>query len=304
MGVQPKKRSNQIAVLALVVTALLLLLSRLTISWDLYKEISLTGVSQKDGAEPKAAEPKSKVAVILETRPLENLLPLILHFSSVLGPQWPIHIFTSPLNAMSLQLSAAFNRLLHAKQIQLRDLPHGLLPDFPIHEPNQRSGLLTQSWFWEQLDPAEHVLMFTSGSMVCGKADKTLDDFLEYDFIGAPMGEFLGAEKGMYGGLSLRNRGRRLEIVRNSNWEDDGSAKDNRKDSWFWKKLKTFPLLEDASRKANLPTAEMARRFSVGPVWEDEPFGYEMVHSWHEDQMNDVLKWCTEYVISMLNMTS
>lgn len=148
--------------------------------------------------------------------------------------------------------------------------------------------------------------------MICAKAEKTLDDFLEYDFIGAPMGDKLGADKGVNGGLSLRNRERMLEIVKNSNWEDekkggrepDGRAKDNREDAWFWKKLKTFPLLGDGTTKANLPDAETAMRFAVGPVWEDEPFGYELVHVWHEDRMDDVLRWCPEYVISMFNMTS
>lgn len=155
--------------------------------------------------------------------------------------------------------------------------------------------------------------MFTSDSMICAKAEKTLDDFLEYDFIGAPMGEKLGAETGVSGGLSLRNRERMLEIVKNSNWEDekkgeredDGRMKDNSEDRWFWKKLKTFPLLEDPSRKANLPSAEEARRFAVGPTgeWEDEPFGYELVHV-REERMDDVLRWCPEYVVSMFNMTS
>lgn len=148
--------------------------------------------------------------------------------------------------------------------------------------------------------------------MICAKAEKTLDDFLDFDFIGAPMGEKLGAETGVSGGLSLRNRARMAEIVANSNWEDekgeredDGRFKENGEERWFWKKLKTFPLLEDPSKAANLPTAEDARSFAVGPVgeWEDEPFGYELVHV-REEGMDDVLRWCPEYVISMFNVTS
>ncbi|PMD58085.1 uncharacterized protein K444DRAFT_631145 [Hyaloscypha bicolor E] len=42
-----------------------------------------------------ATKPK-KMAAVLETRPLSHLLPLILHFSSVLCPEWPIYVFMSP----------------------------------------------------------------------------------------------------------------------------------------------------------------------------------------------------------------
>ena len=136
---------------------------------------------------------------------------------------------------------------------------------------------------------------------------------MEFDFIGAPTGEKLGVEMGVSGGLSLRNRARMEEIVKNSNWEDekmgemaeDGRLKGNEEDKWFWKKLKTYPLLEDPGRKANLPSAEEARTFAVGPVgeWGDGPFGYESVHV-REERMDDVLKWCPEYVISMFNMAS
>ena len=147
--------------------------------------------------------------------------------------------------------------------------------------------------------------------MICAKAEKTLDDFLDYDFIGAPMGKKLGAETGVGGGLSLRNRRRMLEIVRNANWEDekkgerehDGSMKENREEVWFWRKLKTFPLLEDPGRKATLPDFETARAFAVGPVRGEEPMAFDLVHV-HEDMMDEVLRWCPEYVISMFNMTS
>jgi hypothetical protein len=296
MVLQAKNKNYHLALLALVLTCNLLFLSRLTASWDLYKEVSFLHQTQ----EPNQV-PTNKVAVILETRALEKLVPLILHFSSVLGPEWPIHIFTSPLNAMAFQLSPSFNRLLNSGGIQVQELPAGVPADYPFQEPYFRSVFMTQSWLWEQLAPAEHVFMFTSDSMICAKAERTLDDFLEYDFIGAPMGKKLGAEMGVSGGLSLRNRKRMLEIVQNSNWgdekkgerENDGRVKDSREDVWFWKKLKMFPLLEDPARKANLPDAEIARRFAVGPVWEDEPFGYELVHV-HEERMDDVLRWCPE----------
>lgn len=38
----------------------------------------------------------NKVATIIDNQPLDILVPLILHFSAVLGPEWPIIVFTGP----------------------------------------------------------------------------------------------------------------------------------------------------------------------------------------------------------------
>jgi len=311
MGLQAKKKNNHLAILALVITTVLLLFTRLTTSSDLYNEEPF--LHQDDASEPNPPASTAKnVAVIMDTRPLEKLVPLILHFSTVLGPQWPIHIFTSPLNEKAFSQSPSFVRQLNTGNLHFRELPEGMPGDFQFHEPYFRSEFMTQSWLWESLAPAEYVFMFTADSMICSKSEKNLEDFFGYDFLGAPASEKLGAEQGVSGGLSLRNRQRMLDIAKNSNWEDekkgerepDGRVKANREDAWFWKKLKLFPVFGDGTVKSNLPNAETARRFSVGPVWEDEPFGYELVHVWNEERMDDVLKYCPEYVISMFNMTS
>ena len=293
MGIQTKNKSNYLAVLALAITTILLLFTRLMTSWDLYNDVSFL---QHDDTKTPGDVPVStakNVAVILDTRPLEKLVPLILHFSSVLGPQWPIHIFTSPLNEKAFSQSPAFVRQLNAGNMRFRELPEGVPPDFQFHEPQLRSEFMTQTWLWEILAPAEYAFMFTAESMVCSKSDKTLEDFFGYDFIGAPASEKLGSEKGVSGGLSLRNRERMLEVSKNLNWKDekkgnrepDGRSKANREDEWFWKKLKLFPVLGDGTIKSNLPTADIARKFSVGQLWENEPFGYELVHVWNDDKM-------------------
>ncbi|KAG0652143.1 hypothetical protein D0Z07_1308 [Hyphodiscus hymeniophilus] len=248
LGPDAKKKTNHLALLALVLTCTLLFLSHLTRPWQLYEEVPF--LAQDEELQDAPAAPTNKVAVILETRPLGNLVPLILHFSSILGPEWPIHIFTSPLNAMAFQLCPSFNRLLNSGGVHLQALPPGVPEDYPFHEPYSRSVFLTQSWLWERLEPAEHVFFFTSNSMICAKAEKTLDDFLEYDFIGAPMGRKLGAEVGE--GESAEFRGGK----------------------------------------------EVCCWFALG----EEPFGYELVQV-ADEKMDDVLRWCPEYVISMFNMT-
>jgi hypothetical protein len=305
INLSQKKKDSHLLLLALGITTLLLFFARLAISRDFRSQLLLP-------TPQKTVPPPKNAAVILDTRPLEKLVPLILHFATVLGPQWPIHIFTSPINEKAFTQSPSFVRQLNAGNIIFHDLAPGMPSDFPFHEPGFRAQFMTQKWLWEILAPAEYVFTFTAESMVCSKSDKSLEGFLDWDMIGAPMGTKLGAESGVMGGLSIRNRQRMLEIVRNGRWEaekkggreNDGRAKVVREEEWFWKKLKLFPVSGDGTERSKLPSAEAAGRFAVGPVWVDEPFGFESVHVWQEDAMDRVLRWCPEYVISMFNMTS
>jgi Protein of unknown function (DUF5672) len=154
-----------------------------------------------------------KVAVIIENRPSHNLIPLILHFSSVLGPSWPILLFTS-LSSSNLSDSAPFNEGLSNGQFRIRSLPR----DIQLTNHKAVSSFLTKPWVWEQLAPADHILLFQADSIICANAQQHVDDYLQYDMIGAPIAD--GAGQGYHGGLSLRNRKKMLQIVRKNNWEE------------------------------------------------------------------------------------
>ncbi|PVH89036.1 hypothetical protein DL98DRAFT_508872 [Cadophora sp. DSE1049] len=239
------------------------------------------------------------VAAIIEDRPLSNLAPLLLHFSSVLGPTWPIVLFTSE-NTL-LNQSIPFQRAVNEGRISLRSLPSD------IHFESHRavSELLTIPWFWEQLAPAGHVLLFQADSILCANSDKRVDDFLEYDFVGAPIEVptqgINGHGEGLNGGLSLRNRTMILDIVTKSSWKtemDDGTISQEGcvtkkpclkfEDQWFYHKMKEIP-------GSRLPTKEVAATFAVETVWYDRPLGYHQVERWNADKMDRVATWCPEY---------
>ncbi len=65
----------------------------------------------------------TKIATIIESRPLANLVPLILAFHAVLGPRWPMRIFHTAQNALLLQQSAHIQRLVDKGQADLQMLP-------------------------------------------------------------------------------------------------------------------------------------------------------------------------------------
>lgn len=254
---------------------------------------------------PSKPTPPSNVAAIIEDRPLSNLAPLLLHFSSILGPGWPIVLFTPEGKEPN---SPAFRRAVDDGRISIRRLPEDL--QFGKHQAV--SEFLTLPWFWEQLAPAGHVLMFQADSIVCTSANIRVDDFLEYDFVGAPIDVPKdppnGHGEGYNGGFSLRNRTMILDIVNKFSWQaekDAGTISQapcvtqepclKFEDQWFYHKMKEIP-------GARLPTKEVASTFAVETVWYDTPLGYHQVERWNSDRMDEVARWCPEYALATTDL--
>ncbi|KAH7336072.1 hypothetical protein BKA65DRAFT_527027 [Rhexocercosporidium sp. MPI-PUGE-AT-0058] len=208
----------------------------LLLIWSLYYSFPNTSAVWSSQFSPLfSSKPHTftNVATIIEDRPLSNLAPLLLHFSSVLGPTWPIVLFTSENNLLNQSIS--FQRAVSEGRISIRSLP------LDVHFENHRavSELLTAPWLWKQLAPAGHVLLFQADSILCANSDKRVDDYLQYDFVGAPIevpaqGDD-GHGEGFNGGLSLRNRTMILDIVTKSSWKteiNDGTISQEA-DPWF-----------------------------------------------------------------------
>lgn len=130
--------------------------------------------------------------------------------------------------------------------------------NFTKHEPV--SAFLAPPWLWEHLAPATHILLFQADSMLCANSPRKVDDFLYYDFIGAPF----KTEKGFNynGGLSIRTREKMLDIARRYTREPLSRYED----TWFWERLRELPLKPNGKPGANLPTLETASQFSVETI--------------------------------------
>ncbi|KAI9641987.1 hypothetical protein NHQ30_009857 [Ciborinia camelliae] len=208
-----------------------------------------------------------KVAVIVETRRSGNIIPLILHFSAVLGPTWPLIIYTSAENFGSFSTSAALLRHQAFGRIVVRSLPPGTW----FYNWDSVSLFLTTKWLWEDLAPAEHILLFQTDSILCANAARSVDDFLEYDLIGAPIEEKFG--KGYNGGLSMRSRSIILRVLEEWNYSDDKSPAE---DQWFYSRFKDLQdreIAEGIEDGINLPSMEIARTFAVETIDHPHPLG-------------------------------
>jgi hypothetical protein len=136
------RKQQLLSAAALAITFMLLFVARLATSYDQYPATSvhLDLDSPQDESienpnaifhepEPPPAAPQvsstskttthdsDKIAVILESRPLPHLVPLLLHFSTVLGPDWPIQVFTSPTTKSKLLKTPSLKRLVTAGKL-------------------------------------------------------------------------------------------------------------------------------------------------------------------------------------------
>ena len=80
-------------------------------------------------AQQQPLSARNGVAVIIETSVTPRLIPVSLHFASVLGPAWPVIIYTLKAN-WRMPASVAFRRALETGAIEIRYLsPDLTFPD-------------------------------------------------------------------------------------------------------------------------------------------------------------------------------
>lgn len=175
-------------------------------------------------------------AVIIETRPIPNLQDIIEGHLRFLPKGWGLKVFDKvKINSMS-----DYNRLLTSKD------------------------------FWYRL-PFDKVLIFQSDSMLLRNG---IEDFLEYDFCGAPL--YHVDFPAMNGGLSLRSRKMMLKVI--SKFKYTGGNED----MYHCNGIKALC--------GKLPTKEVAQLFSVETIFNYGSLGVHSIDKWHTpEQCNLIL---------------
>jgi hypothetical protein len=151
-------------------------------------------------------------AVTVVHEPCSTLAFTLTNFAGNLGPDWPILVLYTPA-AESAVVDNKIVRYL-SRYGSLTTLPLsalGIPGVLNLASVAQYSRLLTHPDFWLALH-AEKALIFQVDSVLCSGSTSTIDDFLAYDYIGAPWihaGDIVGN-----GGLSLRSVDKMLYIAR------------------------------------------------------------------------------------------
>lgn len=109
--------------------------SDLNTSW--HKQISkehlatdnngLTGVST-----PLGILDRTRVAVLIEDRPLPYLIPLLLHFISVVPPEWSFRFMGSQDSIKMMESNPIVRRYIEAKKLFLDLIPYHIVPNVNV----------------------------------------------------------------------------------------------------------------------------------------------------------------------------
>lgn len=200
----------------------------------------------------------NKFCVIVEPRIHPNLILVIKNFMYLLqNKKWGLIIFHSSKNINYL------NTNLHGiKNIIFNNITEDNL------NVEQYNKLLYSTKFWNilQLYNCKHALIFQTDTLLL---NDNIDDFIKYDYIGAPWSKKLEWKKDIFenidignGGLSLRNVDtmiKILEIYPNNymmRFNEDGYF------SYFCVK-----------EKYNIPSIEVAMKFSIETIYYENPCG-------------------------------
>lgn len=171
------------------------------------------------------------------------ILPLLLHMISVLPPRWTFRFIGSEASIALLHDSASVSHFLKNGKVKTTLMP----PGSNIAGQEAVSAFMTTLWLWNAtLGTAEHVLVFQTDSIICANAHNIVDDYLEYDWIGAPWRDV--RRIGGNGGLSLRRVAPIVDILS----KEERKPKSDFEDVWFTKRLQKMPGVQIANRSVAL----------------------------------------------------
>ena len=188
-------------------------------------------------------------AVIIEPR-RHNALEFVLeNFLTNLSEEWGIIIFHGLLNKQFIE--QLFNNKLHMFKHRLHKL---IQLDIDNLTSQQYSAICKNSNFYKCID-TEIMLIFQTDTLILKENKRQINDFLEYDYVGAPWINRLVGN----GGLSLRKKSKMIEICErvNPNFVDH-------EDNYF-----CYQNMVNLKR----PLFEKAQQFSVETIFHEKSFG-------------------------------
>ncbi|KAL9031621.1 MAG: hypothetical protein Q9196_000378 [Gyalolechia fulgens] len=234
----------------------------------------------------------TKIALLIEERPIKHLTALLLHMLYVVPPEWQLVYLGSTESLSLVQKSPGIQHQQTDGKLQLRVAPRNT--SYAAQE--QRNRLLTDVAFYQEYLPAaEWLLMYHADSILCANAPTDLNDWLKYDWIGTPWynhGQWRGG-----GGLSLRRVSRIQQVLKFQTRQDDVEPEDK----WLADRIKVLPGVK-------LPKAEAEKRFAVEGIWDEKPLGIhvpssnEVLHTdvWDDPgQRKKILEYCPEIKMIM-----
>lgn len=137
--------------------------------------------------------------------------------------------------------------------------------EIQISNANDYNQLLTSLEFWTRFSSYDRVLIFQHDS---GLLRHGIEEFLEYDFIGAPLYHI--PMPAMNGGLSIRSVDKMIEVIEKHPYNP---AIHGNEDLYFCNHMGIYG--------GRLPTKEVSQSFSVETIWGLGSLGFHAIEKWH-----------------------
>lgn len=182
-------------------------------------------------------------AVIVETRDLVGLCPVIDNHLNFIPKDWDLVVFGSAQNEMTIN----------------KNYPEAIYFDISCEKltAEKYNSILTSKGFWDFLQEYDRVLIFQHDSKLLRAG---IEQFTKWDYIGAPWGHF--TMLGGNGGLSIRNPQKMRDIIGRYKYN---SVLHGNEDVYFCKHL---PLVN-----GKIAPRDIAMQFSVETIFFPKPIG-------------------------------
>lgn len=246
---------------------------------------------QEVSTDPRDAYNASKLAILIEPRPLPHLVPQILHMISVVPPDWRFLFIGSNLSVVSVGRAYATKHQQVIGKLDLMVLPE----PWEIDSKEKVFRALTDPRFYDEFLPGvEWLLKYESDSILCANSEESLNDWLDWHWAGAartPDDRFSGN-----GGLSLRRVSAIKRVLgfqaRYNNTEPE--------DEWFGKRMYILPGAKVASGTDGM--------LAVEDVYMEKPMGFHVRNGgdqladdvWKDQKRRqDIFQYCPELSLIM-----
>ncbi|KAK4650138.1 hypothetical protein QC762_701980 [Podospora pseudocomata] len=256
----------------------LLKLPSIQVDWDTSVEVS-------------EAYNASKVAIIIEPRPLPHLVPHILYMMNVVPPEWRFVFIGSKSSVTGMEESAAVKHRQIIGKLDLMVLPE----PWEIDSKEKVFRTLTDIRFYDEFLPGvEYLLKYEADSILCANSEDSLNDWLDWDFVGAPRradDHFAGN-----GGLSLRRVSTIKRVLSFQARLNDSDPEDE----WFGKRVYVLPGAKVASG--------VEEALAVEDVYREGAMGYHVRDGgnniadavWKQpEQRKKIFQYCPELTMIM-----
>lgn len=236
--------------LFLIFTALLMIIFIITlcIISARYNSETLTPINPNNFKISKEADTTQFTAVIIEPRKHKALEFVLNNFLQKLDNKWNFIIYHGTHN--KTYIDNIIGKMPEEYQTRITMINMNV-KNLTI---NEYSRLLTSEDFYK-LIPTEVFLIFQTDSIICDNTNNAIEQFVEYDYVGAPWSD---GQVGN-GGLSLRRKTKMLEIIRSCPYTNGAE------DLYFCKECPSVPQ--------HTPETEIAKTFSIETIMSNHSFG-------------------------------